>query len=74
MKRSAFPGRVCYQRFALAIVHTAVGRPAVTLPLVGDEVGEVVLQEHAGCGGVAPGGGAGGAGIWSGEIVVLPVV
>ena len=61
MKRSAFPGRVCYQRFALAIVHTAVGRPPVTLPLVGDEVGQVVLQEHAGGCGVAPGvGGLGG--------------
>ena len=52
---------VCYQRFALGIVLTAVGRPPVTLPLVGDEVGEVVLQEHAGGRGVAPAGwGAGG--------------
>lgn len=31
-----------------------VWSPAVTFPLVGDEVGEVVLEEHAGGGGVAP--------------------
>ena len=35
-------------------IFTTVRSPSVTLPLVGDEVGEVVLEEHAGGGGVAP--------------------
>ena len=35
-------------------VFTTVRSPSVTLPLVGHEVGEVVLEEHAGGRGVAP--------------------
>ena len=35
-------------------VFTTVWSPSVTFPLVGDEVWEVVLEEHAGGGGVAP--------------------
>jgi len=33
---------------------TAVGSTSVTLPLVGNKVGKVVLQTHTGAGGVAP--------------------
>ena len=33
---------------------TAVGCAAVALPLEGDEVGQVVVQAHAGARGVAP--------------------
>ena len=35
-------------------VFTTVWSPSVTFPLVGDEVREVVLEEHAGGRGVAP--------------------
>ena len=35
-------------------IFTTVGSPSVTFPLVRDEVGEVVLEEHAGGRGVAP--------------------
>jgi len=35
-------------------VSNTVGSPSVTFPLVRDEVGEVVLEEHAGGRGVAP--------------------
>jgi len=39
---------------AVSSFANTVRSPSVTLPLVGDEVGEVVLEEHAGGGGVAP--------------------
>ena len=38
----------------LGLASHAVGSTSITLPLVGDEVGQVVLQDHAGGGGVAP--------------------
>lgn len=38
----------------LGLASNAVRSPSVTLPLVGDKVRQVVLQDHAGGGGVAP--------------------
>ena len=59
-KRFALSSVQRYQRYKLGIALTAVRSTPVTLPLVGDEVGEVVLKEHAGGRGVAPEGGGGG--------------